>query len=165
MPEKDTLYQTKVKHSGIFDFPELYKFCFEWFNDEGYDILEKKYSEKIKGDLKEIEVDWECFRKVSDYFKFLIKVRFYIPNMADVEAQKNGQKVSANKGSLDVKLTAVMIKDYEKRWEGNAFLKFLRGVYDRYIIRGRIEQYEAKIIGEITDLIAEIKAFLSIGNK
>jgi len=165
MSEKDTIYEAKIKQNGIFDFGGLYKFAFQWLDEEGYDINEKQYAEKIKGDLKEITIIWEAERKISDYFKFQLKLTWYIPDLAKIEVQKDGKKESMNKGTPEIKFKAVMIKDYEGRWENSSFLKFLRGVYDRYIIRGRIEEYEGKIVGELTKLISEIKAFLSIENR
>ena len=42
----------------------------------------------------------------------------------------------------------------------SSFLKFLRGVYDRYLIRGRIENYEKKLYGEIEEFRKEVKSFL-----
>ena len=70
-----------------------------------------------------------------------------------------------NKGQVEVKITAYLEKDYEHRWETTSISKFLRGLYDRYIIRNRIESYEEKIIEEVDELVAQIKAFLELEGK
>ena len=38
----------------------------------------------------------------------------------------------------------------------------MRGVYDRYVIRERIQTYENKLFGEADELIAQAKAFLEL---
>jgi len=162
MAEKDQIFSEKVKYTGIWDFKEVYRFLYDWFVDQGYKILEKGYSEKIKPDGKEIEIKWEAKRKISDYFRFLIKADWRILGMTEVEVQKEGAKVKMNKGYIEIKFTAILEKDYEHRWENTAFVKFLRGVYDRYLIRGRIDSYEDKLLGEADEVIAQTKSFLTI---
>ena len=76
MAEKEKIYSSKLKHAGVFSFKDYYLFCYQWLESEvGLNIAEKGYTEKIKGDSKEVEVKWECFRKLTDYFKFEMKVK------------------------------------------------------------------------------------------
>ena len=44
-------------------------------------------------------------------------------------------------------------------------MKFLRGVYDRYIIRSRIEDYEGKLYEETQEVVEQCKAFLVLETK
>lgn len=162
MAEKDQIFSGKTKYTGIWDFKETYRFVYDWFIDKGYKIKEKGYSEKIKPDGKEIEIKWEAKRKISDYFRFVIKADWLILKMVEVEVEKEGKKIKMNKGYIELKFTAILEKDYEHRWENNAFIKFLRGVYDRYIIRGRIDKYEDEILDEVDEVIAQSKSFLTI---
>jgi hypothetical protein len=138
---------------------------YDWFINEDYDLMEKKYAEKVSGDAKEIEIIWEGYKKVSDYFRFVIKARWIILGMKDVEVQREGKKIKMNSGTLEVNFQAILEKDYESRWEGKPMFKFMRGVYDRYIVRSRIEAYEDKVVGELLKLIDETKAFLALEAK
>ena len=160
--EKDNVLKGKIKQSGIFSFSDLYEFLYDWLTVEGYRVVEKKYSEKILGDAKTIEIVWENERKISDYFKFHIKMEWMITGLKKIEVKKEDQKVTMNSGTVEIKFSAVLIKDYENRWENQPFWKFWRGVYDRYIIKTRIEEYEDKIEDEIKELIAQTKAFLAL---
>jgi|SRR3989338_9577777 len=162
MAEKDKVLAGKVKQSGIFSFSELYEFLYDWFNDENYRVTEKKYSEKILGDSKTVEIEWESNKKVSDYFRFQIKLQWLITGLKKVEVKKEDQKITMNSGTVEIKYTAYLVKDYENRWENQAFWKFLRGVYDRYIIRTRIDQYEDKVEDELREVVAQTKAFLAL---
>ncbi len=162
MVEKDIVFTGKVKQRGIFDFKELYRFCYDWLTDKGYWMIEKKYKEIIKPTGKQVEIEWEATRKISDYFKFELKIDWRILTLTEVEVEREGKKAKINRGYPEVKVQATLLKDYEHRWEHSPFLKFLRGVYDRYIIRGRIEDYEDRIHEEADEFLAQIKAFLAI---
>ena len=162
MAEKDKIFESKIKQTGIFDFKETYRFAYTWLVDNGYDVMENVYSEKVAGGAKEIEIEWVAERKVSDYFKFEIKANWRILAMTDVEVEENGKKVKMNKGQVEIKAKGTLIKDWEAKWEGQPIWKFFRGVYDKYIIRARIEQYEGKIFGEADEFLSQIKSFLAI---
>jgi len=165
MSEKDTIFSGKTKYTGIVDFKELYRFLYDWFTDHGYKIIEKSYNEKTKVDGKEIEIKWDAQKRISDYFKFLIKAEWRTLGLTEVDVQKNGTKLKMNKGYIEIKFSAILEKDYEHRWEDTAFIKFLRGVYDRYIIKGRIDSYEDKLMDEVDEVVVQTKSFLAIEGK
>ena len=142
MVEKDQVYSQKVKHTGIWDFKETYRYLYDWLIDNDYLVTEKNYNEKITPTGKEIEIIWEARRKISDYFRFIIKVDWRILGMTDVEVEEDGKKVNMNKGSTELKVNAILEKDYEHRWVNSGFLKFLRGVYDRYLPQHDIPSYQ-----------------------
>ena len=163
MVEKDKVFSGKVKHGGIFDFKELYRFCYTYLVDEGYILTEKTYTEKVVASGKDVEIDWMATRKISDYFRFHLRIFWRILGMTTVEVESEGKKIKMNKsGNVEIIVTATLEKDYEGRWEGNAFYKFLRGLYDRYVIIGRIDTYEGKIHSEADEFLAQVKSFLSI---
>jgi hypothetical protein len=165
MVEKDKVLAGKMKHTGIFNFSELYEFVYDSCMSENYRVREKKYSEKILGESKTIEIEWIAEKKVSDYFKFNITLRWLITGLKKVEVKKEDSKVTMNSGAVEIVYSAVIIKDYESRWENQAVWKFLRGLYDRYIIRPRIDYYEDKVEDELRELISQIKAFLALEAK
>jgi len=165
MAEKDSIFKGKVKQAGIFDFKEFYSFLYDWLAGEGYNVVEKTYSEKVAGDAKDIDINWEAKKKVSDYFRFVIKVDWKILGMKKIKVKKEDKEVSMNSGLVELKFNAVLVKDYENKWEDHPFWKFLRGIYDRYIIRSRIDDYEDKLTEETDELIAQCKSFLAIEAK
>ena len=160
MAEKDRIATEKVKHDGLFDFKEVYRFLYTMATDLEYEIEERLYSEKNTAKGKEIEISWIAKRKISDYFKFHIQFRWLILGMSDVEVMRDGAKIKTNKGSFEITFSAFLEKDYENRWESTAFLKFLRGLYDNYIIRGRVSDYEDKVTEDMVELVEQLKAFL-----
>ncbi|MEM4703295.1 MAG: hypothetical protein QXP53_02320 [Candidatus Pacearchaeota archaeon] len=162
MSEIYPVYETKILHSGIFDFKNVYNFIFEWLRSLEYVIIEQKYSEKIKPEGKEIEISWLCLREINDYFRFRIKLGLRILKMVDVEVTEDGVKIKKNKGDMELKFSGFLEKDYENKWESNPISKFLRGLYDKYIIKTKIDSYEDKLAEEVNETSEQIKAYLSL---
>jgi hypothetical protein len=162
MAEKDSVFKGKIKQTGIFDFKSFYSFIYDWLMNEDYDVIEKSYNEKVMGESKDVDIEWSASKKVSDYFKFQIGITWKILGMKKTKVKKGEKEVTMDTGQVEIKFSGVLIKDYEGRWETNPFSKFMRGVYDRYIIRTRINDYENKILGEVNELIEECKSFLAI---
>lgn len=162
MAEINPVYEGKIVHSGIFDFKDVYKLLFEWFDYYMYTVIEKKYSEKIKGEGKDVDVEWLCLRKISDYFRYRIKVTIRIINLTPVEIMKEGEKVKKEKGEIEIKMGSFLERDYEHKWEVNPVAKFLRGVYDKYVIKTRLESYEDKLAGEVDEVLAQVKSYLAM---
>ena len=162
MSEKDKVTESKVKWGGIFDFKGIYQFAYRWLDEEDYWIEEKKYVEELSGDAKKVEILWVATKKISDYFKNELKLNWRIVGMTNVEVDRNGKKEKMNKGTFEVKISSSLIKDWGSTWDTNAFMKFLRGVYDKFIIEGRIKSYEIKVFKDGDDLAEQMKAYLAL---
>ena len=166
MPEKDTIFSSKIKYDGIFLFKNFYKFCYDWLVEEtGLDIAEHKYSEKLTGNSKNIDIEWAGERKVTDYFKFEIKVVFQIINLTEVELNQNNAKIKTNKGSVNLSVKGNLIRDYDGKFEKDAFRKFLRSIYEKWVITSRIDQMEEKLIGDCDEFLSQAKAYLDLEGK
>jgi len=162
MAEKDRIYKGKIKQSGIFSFKDFYEFMYDYLMDENYDIFEDKYVEKLKGETKDIEVKWTATKEISDYLKFEITAYWIVLGLKKVKVKKEGQELIMDSGSIEIKFEAFIVKDWENRWETSPFWKFMRGLYDRYIIKSRVDDSEVKLFHEINELISESKSFLAI---
>jgi len=116
--EKDKIFSSNISYKGIFLFLNFYKFCYDWLTEEtDLNILENKYSETLKGNSKEIEIEWLGTREVTDYFKFELKVVFKITDLIEVEVEQGGAKVKTNQGKVKITLTGNLIKDYDGKFE------------------------------------------------
>ncbi len=166
MAEKEIQFSSSVKYDGIFLFKDFYKFCYDWLNDETrLDISEDKYKEKLKGDSKELDIKWTGTKKVTDYFKFEIKADFEIKDLINIEIKKGEAKMQTNKGSVQIKVKGTLIRDYEGKFERTSFQKFLRSIYEKWVIPSRIEQFEDKLIEECDEFLSQAKAWLDLEGK
>lgn len=163
MSEKDFIAQNiRVRQVSIFDMADLYKAMFRWFSQHNYDFQEKQYYEQATPKGKHLEIGWESNRKISDYIKFHIDVKFLIFGLESVEVEVGNLKRRTNKGDVEMRFTAWLELDYEGKWEGNAFIKFLKETYNKWVIKTRIEDYEAELHEELYEFMGEIKSFLNL---
>jgi len=164
MPEKEVKFSSKIKSTGIFNLSSFYKFCHEWLTEEAsLGIVEDKYKEKLEGETKAIEIEWTGGRKVTDYFMFEVKVSFKIVNLTKVEIDRGkGVKEKTNKGAVEVKVKGSLVRDYEGKFEKTAFKKFLRGIYEKWVIPSRIRQYEDTLTEDCSNFLAQAKAYLDL---
>jgi hypothetical protein len=165
MPEKNQIFSQKIKQKGFWNFTDLYNFCYMWLKDEGYNVSENEYTEKLVGNGKELVIKWEAKKKVSDYFLNMIEVKWRILGMQDAEVEKEGKKEKTNKGEVGFEITGTLLRDWEERWERNPSYKFFRGIYDKYIIKSTTEQYEDRLEAKCVSFVEQIKAFLQIEGK
>lgn len=166
MAEKDTIFSSKIKYNGIFAFPSFYNFCYDWLTEEkDMKISEDKYVEKLMGDSKDIEIVWSGSRKVTDYFKFDVKVTIKVGGLTNVELVQDGNKINSNKGRAEIIVKGTLVRDYQGKFETSAFQKFLRGIYEKWVITSRIEDYEGKLFGDCDEFLSQAKAFLDLEGK
>jgi len=168
MPYKQTIFTSKIKSTGLFAFKDFYKFCYDWLLDEtGLDfVAEGKYKEKLSGNEKDLEIEWMGENKITDYFKFEIKVKFNIKHLTDVEVQQpNGAKIKTNKGEIEMEVKGNLVRDYDGKFERNSTQKFLRGIYEKYVIPSRVKQFEDKLAEKCAEFLEQAKAYLDLEGK
>ncbi|MGK0209045.1 MAG: hypothetical protein ACI83O_000308 [Patescibacteria group bacterium] len=162
MALKETVFEQVIKKKGNFNFTETYTYMYNWLKDLGYLVKEKGYTEKSGEAGKEILILWEAEKKVTDYYKYIIRVEFFILTMTSVEIVRDGKKIKTNKGDLKLSIKAELVKDYEAQWEQTPFQKFMRGIYEKYIIRSANEEYKEELALEAVEVVSNIKAYLEL---
>ena len=165
MAQKDLIIREKISHSGVFSFGSFYGFMHGWLKEEGYGVTEEKYGEKIGGDSRDISADWKATKDLTEYFRIELKINMKVNGLSDVEVEIDGTKKQMQKGEVEVDLGGFLIRDPDSAWDGNPFLRFLRDVYNKYIISARIEDMEGKVDTVIKDLKEELKAFLELSGR
>ena len=166
MAEKEDVFSSRIKYKGIFSFSDFYNFCYRWLTEEaGLSIQETKYTEKISGDSKSIEVKWGGGQEITDYFRFDTKITMEVSGLKKVEIVKEKEKIETNTGQIEMKISSVIVKDYKGKFEKDAFSKFLRGIYERWVIPSRIDEIKQKISVESDEFLAQAKAYLDLEGK
>ena len=166
MAEKEIIFSSSISYDGIFSFKDFYKFCYDWLSEElDLSIAETKYKEKLSGTSKEIDIVWNGGRKVTDYFKFDVKVEFQVRNLSEVEVAQGGAKIKTNKGSVQIKVKGILVRDYKGKFETTAFNKFLRSIYEKWVIPSRVEQFEGELASNMDEFLSQAKAYLDLEGK
>jgi hypothetical protein len=163
MVEKDLILKEQLKFKGLGDFKLSYRHAYDWLIDEEYDITEDKYTEKIKGNAKELKVVWTAVRKITDYFRIRLEIMWEILGMTDVEVEIEGKKKKMNEfGELKLTVKGILEKDYFSKWETSGTQKFLKEIYHKYIIPSRTEQKEIEVYEVVQRFKDDQKAFFDL---
>lgn len=154
----------KIKWKGLFNFDELYKRMKYWLDYKGYGdetktFKEEKYLERIKAEGKEINIRWKAEKIVNDYFSFVINITFVLPFLQSVQIEKEGKKISANKGSMTITLGADLIKNRSGKFSKDSVIK---KIYENFIIKSRIDSQAIDLYEQLYKLHDDIKAFLEM---
>jgi hypothetical protein len=162
--EKSVIFSSNVKYVGVFNFRNLYSFMYDWLEQETQldFIMEEKYEEKIKGPEKDVIIKWTGDKKLTDYFKYTFKMEIVIRQLKNVEINQDGKKIKTNEGSVQLKVKGILHRDYEGKFEKSGFLKFIRSVYEKWIISSRVDEMEGKLSGDCDEFLAQAKAYLDI---
>ena len=166
MAEKDVIIKEKLKYTGYGDFKDIYNYTFDWLKGELYSITEDQYVEKVKGSSKEIEIAWKAAKKLTDYFKIELDIKWRILGMEDVEVEIDGKKKKMNKfAEIKIEIKGNLIKDYTSQWNKSAATKFFKEVYNKYVIPARTEKMKEQVEDEVKNFKEEIKALLELTGK
>lgn len=165
MAEKEQVIKEKVENAGIFDFSKFYSYAHYWFKDEGFGVDEEKYSEKVSGNKRDIDIEWTATKLLSDYFKIEYKLKFEIRDLIEVEAEIEGKKKKLNQGKVSVEIKGNIIMDHQSKWDTSSFSRFARDVYNKYIIPTRVHDMKEMVSGKCKDFKEQLKAYLELSGR
>jgi hypothetical protein len=92
----------------------------------------------------------------------VIRVNTKMFNVKEVEVEKDGHKLTLNQGRVAVLIDGILQTDYENRWSSVPFYIFIRTMYDKFIYKSYIDQFEAKLNEEVEQLHTQMKAFFNL---
>lgn len=165
MPKEDVIISgSKIKFKGSFDLAIFYDKLRGWIMREEYSdpcqVGEKKYAEKMKPNGKQVEILWETSSDFeAGYFKILMKIGIFVVGLNEVEVDKNGKKIKLDNGEIEVTFNSSLIRNAEEDWDEGGLMFRL---YERYIIRDKIEEHKIKAYKDTNILVDEVKNFFNL---
>jgi len=153
-----------LKYKGIFDLDKVFKTIIAWYTSHNYEFQEDKYKHKVPppGGM-EWELSWRGWRKVNEYVKFDVIVEFHIWDFKWIEVVKDGKKQKLAQGRIQIEFEGTLTLDYQNRFYGNKFLQVLQDLYQKYIIKQKIENiWEDELYYRILKLFSETKEALGM---
>lgn len=151
-----------LEYEGLFDCADLFRLIDDWFKQNGYDKSELKHIEKVREKGKFIDYEIVPFKKVSDYAQQDIDVRVMVNNMVATEITKNKQKIQLNKGKVTITINAYLVTDILERWESKPLFFFLRVLFDKFVHKRYMDQYDKALMTDVQNLHSELKAYLNL---
>jgi len=156
------LDQLKLNFEGIFDLNGLYRTIDGWFYEKGYDKYEKKNYEQVLPTGKDVEIELLPWKKITDYFKIIVRVRAKFVQIKDVEVQKDGVTLKMQQGRVMFIFDGYLVSDYDNAWESRPMLFFIRTIFDKYIFRKYTKTAEKWLVNDLYQLHGNIQRFLNI---
>ena len=169
LPEMSTPF-VYLQYKGILDMQDVYETIADFFRQKKFKFYERQQRLRRPGPFgAEILHQFEAVRKVEEYYQWIVKINIETFDMHDVDVVlKDGTKKKMTKGRIWVQLSGVVEMDYEKIFEKNAFLAHIKGFYNKYIIKKKIEgvwwdELYYKIVLRLHALLKERLKMLSEG--
>lgn len=152
-----------IRYVGVFDWEGLYRMMQAFFTKKGWDFNEKKYKHKpwnYAGD--EVEIEWESYKKITEYFKDWVYVSIYI-----IEFNKTGQKGPKGqdlyKGRLKITLQAELETDYADDFEKSKYWQLMRTFLNKWVLKKEIDfKHDSRLYYEVYGMHQKIKKFLKM---
>lgn len=152
----------KLEYSGLMDVKELFRLISSFCREREYQKKEDKNHEHNKPEGKYIEYEISPWKKVSDYYRYVIKIRMLFQQLNKVEIVKDKKKVQIDKGKVIIYLDGYIEHDYSNRWDDRPLFLFIRTMYDKFIYKMYTEKFEQMLVHEVQDLYNELEKFLNI---
>ncbi|MEE9525210.1 MAG: hypothetical protein V3V78_01215 [Candidatus Woesearchaeota archaeon] len=160
--KKLVIDQLKLTFEGLFDLNGLYRSIDAWFYEKGYDKFEKKNYEQVLPTGKDIEIELMPWKKTTDYFKNILRIRMKFTNVKEIEVEKQGIKLKLQQGRVMMIFDAYLESDYEHKWDERPMFFFLRTLFDKYVFKGYFRKAEKWLVNDLYQLHGRIQQFLNI---
>jgi len=152
----------KLEYEGLFESKEILRVMEQWAKDKGYWMIEKRHGEATKPEGKLIDMEYEPFKKLTDYAKGVIKIRAQFQNVKDVIIERDNKKVKMQEGRIIIVLDGILETDYEHRWEAKPVFYVLRTIFEKYVLTPFISGFERGVKEDTMALKNNLKAFLGL---
>lgn len=149
----------KVKYKDIFDLKEFYTALHEWYLEYGWadpedksDHWETYYAERVgQGNVKEIWIQWRAYKDAPDapFLGYYLDLDFHALGLTTTDVVKEGQKMSVNKGEVEVSIKGYLEKKYEAQFEKQKLLKEVKSLFTQRVYRKTLEQRKKELFQEL----------------
>ena len=170
----------KIKYNDVFSLRNLYIMLHEMLLEEGWmgidsekdhEDIETFYSENVyqrgihKGG-KELWFWWRAYKfpegKYSGYFRNRLDIDAHVVYLQNVDVVHQGNKMTAQKGEIEMFFRARIELDYKGEWEKHKFLKYMKPIYEKRIMHAEIEKREKELWRDAYRIQAKLKQFLQL---
>ncbi len=162
----------RVKYKDIFDMKAFYEALYEWFKehewkdmDDNFEHWETYYGERsdAKG-AREIWIMWRLYKmpQESTMLRYYLDLDFHCIALVNTEIVREGMKLAANKGEVELTTNAFIEKIYEEKFSQNPVLKLFAALFTQRIYRRELKQREKELYQEAYALQNFIKQWFKL---
>ena len=158
----DIFKRAQTKYTGVFDFKDVYYYARHWLESRKYEITEKKYDKRKRSDGTEYRIIWSASKGIGDRAAFDLELIFNLKGVHDIKVESDGEKTEMQEGEFNLKVSAILGIDYDVKWEDKPTFKFLKGFYEKYVYKDKMEGLKSELWDEGWEFINELKAHLHL---
>lgn len=152
----------KIDYSGPFDVGGFLRMIENFLWERGFDKAQNKDFEQNTHQGKFIEWQIAPWKKVTDYIRYIVKIRVLGYDLVKIDVADNGRKTKIDNGRIIVVIDGFMEYDSNNRWEGKPILHFFRTIYDYFVFKAYTEKFEQRLVHDINHLHDNIEKFLNM---
>ena len=149
----------QLKVSGVFDLFKVREEIANAIRSLKYFMFEKGNSlRNFPEGHKEMEMEFNAFKRLDNYIKFILTIKFLIQTYNEVEV--DGKILGS--GIATISFTAEMQKDWKNRFGDKGFKGIAREIYEKYIIPDKLIKRELELYNETTKVMNAAKDVLEM---
>ena len=148
--------EIKLSYSGIVNLNEIYNLIRSWFNERGFFVIEKESEGAEEESGNSFYTKFYTFKKVEENTKYVIEVKIRANSLKETSDKDVYQ------GDYMITFESYLEKDYEDKYENKPKIKFLRGLYEKFIEKSRFNKYESELKDLTNEFYNEVKSFLNL---
>ena len=151
----------KIEYSGPLELNNLFRAIENFIWERGFDKKQEKDFEINNPNGKSIEWQISPWKIVTDYGRYIIKVRLLGFDIVKADTIHEGKKTKVDNGRIIIVIDGFVEYDVESRWETTPFFHFLRNLYDHFIFKAYTERFEQMLVHDVNHLHDHIEKFLN----
>ena len=152
----------KIDYSGPLEVNSLLRMIENFIFERGFDKAQDKDFEQNTANGKFIEWQIAPWKWISDYERYIIKVRVLGYDILKADAMQNGKKSKIENGRVIIVIDGFIEYDLQARWANSPLLNFIRALYDNFIYKAYTERFEHMLVNDINHLHSQIEKFLNL---
>jgi len=152
----------KIEYNGPFDANSMFRMIENHLWERGYDKRMDKDFEVHTQSGKFAEWQYTPWKKITDYIRYMVKVRVLLYNITKVDVKQDKRKNTIDNGKVVIYIDGYMDYDYDNYWEHHPMLFFFRMVFDRFVFKAYTERFEQRLTHDINTLHDSIEKFFNM---
>ena len=170
MAQKDTVMERslaqKLMYKGIFDLKALYKVTYDWLISRGYEVHESKYKTIGKPFGREKQLNWQAYKKVTEFVAFWIYIDWNFNDAQEIEVVENGEKKTLTKALLFIQVQHAVELDWMRRFTKTELHRHMLHFLHQWVLRKKIDTlWEDKLRFNCYALVNLMKETLDMSTK
>ena len=152
----------KIDYSGPLDVNGLLRMIENFLWEKGFDKRQDKDFEENTPNGKYIEWQYSPWKKITDYIRYIVKVRVLGYDIVRVNAAGKGKKERVDSGRIVIVIDGFVEQVYDNYWDDKPILHFFRTMFDYFVFKAYTERFEHRLVNDINHLTDHIERYLNL---